>query len=134
MIYLTIWLSIMRLENKLDKLFMALASENRRKILHILSLRPQTTSQLSSRFSISMPAIHKNLGILSEAGLITEKKVGRVNFIALNPQQFSIAKNWINQYHTEWGNSSQTLDNYIQTYFMTNKVSAKKSGTRLVKR
>ena len=115
----------------LDNIFSALASENRRQMLHILSLRPQTTSQLASRFDISLPAIHKHLGILNSAGLILERKVGRTNFIALNPVKFSIVKRWINQYNTEWGNSQQSLENYINTYFLTNK-SSEKNRRKLV--
>ena len=97
----------------LDEVFQAMGNAKRRGILHTLSFQPATVSQLASEYDLSLPAIHKHVRVLESAGLIARKKVGRVNFVALNKATLRSLQSWINQYRTEWGNDQESLDNYI---------------------
>ncbi len=98
---------------ELDKIFMALSSTKRRGMLHTLAYRPATVSQLADEFDLSLPAMHKHIKSLEDADLILRKKAGRTNFIALNKKTLRAAQKWLIQYHTEWGNDEETLENYI---------------------
>ncbi len=97
----------------LDAVLDALANQKRRGIVHDLSIQPATVGQLARHHDLSLPAIHKHIRILENAKLIVRKKVGRTNFVALNPATLGIAQKWILQYHTGWGNTHATLENYI---------------------
>ncbi|MBN66321.1 MAG: ArsR family transcriptional regulator [Rickettsiales bacterium] len=60
-----------------EKVFQALSSGVRRKILAYLSGGPMTAGELSERFDISKPSLSKHLGILENAGLIKGDKQGQ---------------------------------------------------------
>src|SRR3569832_124527 len=61
----------------LDKIFEALASTPRRKILAYLSEAELSTSQLAERFAMSAPAISRHLSILENAGLVSSERQGQ---------------------------------------------------------
>jgi len=61
----------------MDKVFEALASAPRRKILAYLSEVDLTAGEIASRFDMSKPAISKHLQILENAGLVHGEKRGQ---------------------------------------------------------
>lgn len=61
----------------LEKVFEALASSVRRKILAYLSASSLTAGQIAERFDISKPSISKHLSILEGAGLVRSIKKGQ---------------------------------------------------------
>jgi DNA-binding transcriptional ArsR family regulator len=69
---------------QLDKIFEALASAPRRKILAYLSEAELTTSDLTERFSMSAPAISRHLSVLENAGLVTSERQGQRVLYRLN--------------------------------------------------
>ena len=98
---------------KLDVVLDALANQKRRGIIHDLSLTPATVKYLAGRHGLTLPAIHKHIRILEDAKLIVRKKVGRTNFVALNPKTLGLAQKWITQYQTGWGSAQASLENYV---------------------
>jgi|SRR5580698_187836 ArsR family transcriptional regulator len=67
----------------MDKVFEALASLARRKILAFLSAGELTAGEIASRFDMTKPAISKHLQILENAGLIRGEKRGQFIHYAL---------------------------------------------------
>jgi DNA-binding transcriptional ArsR family regulator len=67
----------------MDKIFEALASTPRRKILAYLSEASLTAGEIAARFEMSKPAISKHLSILENAGLIRGDKRGQFIHYAL---------------------------------------------------
>jgi len=61
----------------MEKVFQALASGVRRKILAYLSATSLTAGEIAARFDISKPSLSKHLGILENAGLIEGEKKGQ---------------------------------------------------------
>jgi ArsR family transcriptional regulator len=61
----------------LDKVFAALSSTVRRKILAYLSATELTAGEIAERFAISKPSISKHLSILENAGLIVGERRGQ---------------------------------------------------------
>jgi DNA-binding transcriptional ArsR family regulator len=61
----------------MEKIFEALASAARRKILAYLSEVDLTAGEIAARFSMSKPAISKHLQILENAGLVASEKRGQ---------------------------------------------------------
>jgi DNA-binding transcriptional ArsR family regulator len=113
---------------ELDTAFTALGHPKRRGMLHTLSFRPATVSQLAEEYDLSLPAIHRHIRVLEEARLIQRKKVGRVNFIALNRAGLRDAQEWMSQFRTEWGTDVETLENYAAYLTDNNKRSKRAEG------
>ena len=67
----------------MEKVFEALASLPRRKILAYLSATDLTAGEIAARFSMTKPAISKHLSILENAGLIRGDKRGQFIHYAL---------------------------------------------------
>ncbi|HLI67046.1 MAG TPA: metalloregulator ArsR/SmtB family transcription factor [Caulobacteraceae bacterium] len=61
----------------MEKVFQALASGPRRKILAYLSAADLTAGEIASRFAMTKPAISKHLQILENAGLVRGEKRGQ---------------------------------------------------------
>jgi DNA-binding transcriptional ArsR family regulator len=61
----------------LDKIFEALASVPRRKILAYLSEATLTAGQIADRFDMSKPSLSKHLSILENAGLVRSERKGQ---------------------------------------------------------
>jgi DNA-binding transcriptional ArsR family regulator len=62
---------------QIDKVFEALASTPRRKILAYLAETEMTAGDISTRFEMSKPALSKHLRILENAGLVESEKRGQ---------------------------------------------------------
>jgi len=81
----------------MDKVFQALSSGTRRKILAYLSGSDMTAGEIAGRFDISKPSVSNHLSILENAGLIEGNKKGQ--FI---------------HYHMVHDNLVNTVNNFVQ--------------------
>ena len=61
----------------MEKVFKALASEPRRRMLNHLAGGPMTVSEVGAHFDMAMPSISKHLAVLKDAGLVQEQKRGQ---------------------------------------------------------
>lgn len=100
----------------LDLVYAALAHGKRRAIITTLAFRPATVGQLAEEHGLSLPAIHKHIRILEAAQLLQRRKVGRTNFVAMKRRGFLTAQGWLKEFHAEWGNDQETLENYIRNF------------------
>jgi DNA-binding transcriptional ArsR family regulator len=82
--------------------------------MHALSLRPHSISQLASIQGLSLPAIHKHIRVLEEAGMVIRKKAGRTNFLALNRKPLRDLQEWVGGFNPYWGSEKETLENYAR--------------------
>lgn len=67
----------------MEKVFEALASTPRRKILAYLAEAELTAGEIAARFSMTKPSISKHLSILEGAGLIRGERRGQFIHYAL---------------------------------------------------
>ena len=61
----------------MQRVFEALSSTVRRKILAYLAHAELTAGEIAARFSLSKPAISQHLTVLENAGLVTSEKRGQ---------------------------------------------------------
>lgn len=61
----------------MDRVFEALASTARRRILAYLSEVDLTAGEIAERFEMSAPSISKHLSILENAGLVWRRREGQ---------------------------------------------------------
>jgi len=98
---------------QLDTALTALANEHRRAIIEALGLQPHSISRLAEMRGLSLPAIHKHITVLEEAGIVNRRKTGRTNYLALRRDGLQAAQEWLGQFHTYWGSDKETLENYV---------------------
>ncbi len=67
------------------RVFAALASAARRKILAYLSATSMTAGEISDRFKMSKSAVSQHLAVLEGAGLVTREKRGQFVHYTLAP-------------------------------------------------
>ena len=69
----------------MERVFQALASTPRRKILAYLAHAELSAGDIAARFEMSKPAVSQHLSVLENAGLITSEKRGQFVFYRLLP-------------------------------------------------
>ncbi|KPF72535.1 ArsR family transcriptional regulator [Bosea sp. AAP35] len=95
-------------DSRLDRTFSALSDPTRRALLARLQEQDGLSiSTLAQPFAMSLPAVMKHLDVLSDAGLITRVKTGRVVSCRLNADPMEEAMGWLARYQQFW---SQRLD------------------------
>jgi DNA-binding transcriptional ArsR family regulator len=99
----------------LDRVLEALANPHRRQIVYVLGLQPYAVSQLARMRGLSLPAIHKHIKVLENAGLVSRRKTGRTTYLTLNPRRLRLLQDWVGQFHTYWGSDEASFENY-QSY------------------
>ena len=77
----------------------AVASERRRRILHLVLGEEMSAGDLAAHFDVSWPAISQHLGVLKGAGLISERRDGRKRMYStdaerLGPLQAVLEQMW----------------------------------------
>ena len=102
------------MDGVLDRVLMALANPHRRDIVYLVGLQPRAVNQLASHRGLSLPAIHKHISILVDAGLVTRHKRGRTTYLTLNRRPLAHLQDWVGQFHTYWGADRATYDNYAR--------------------
>jgi len=97
----------------LDKVFEALSSTVRRKILAYLSATDLTAGDIAARFEISKPSVSKHLSILENAGLSRSQRHGQFIHYSL------VRDNLVN-----------TLNGYVQEVCPVSKPLKRESKAR----
>ena len=79
----------------LTRVFSALADPTRRAILAMLLEDDMAVTDVAEPFAMSLAAISKHLSVLSDAGLISREKRGRVIWCKLEPDAMRAASVWM---------------------------------------
>lgn len=79
-------------------IFQAIADPTRRNLLDRLRSGEQAVTQLAEPFNMSMPAISQHLQVLCEAGLVTQRRLGRQRLYRLNAEPLQAIFSWLAYY------------------------------------
>ena len=94
--------------------FQAIADPTRREVLKLLAEKELPISEITSHFSISRTAIAKHLQVLSEAELVSGRKVGREKIYRLHPEPLTELKQWLSFYEKFWENKLSILKHIVE--------------------
>lgn len=88
----------------MDKLFHALASAHRRKMLDILRDKPGcSVMDVCRYFDVSRIAVMKHLRVLEDANLVISRKEGRTRELYFNAAPIqAIHERWTTEYSALW--------------------------------
>jgi DNA-binding transcriptional ArsR family regulator len=79
----------------------AIAEPNRRRILQLVTAQELSAGEIASRFEITRPAVSQHLGVLREAGLVTERREGTRRLYSLRPEGFDDLKSFLEAFWSE---------------------------------
>ena len=86
----------------LDRVFFALSDPIRRSILARLDQGPRLVSELAAPFAISLQAVSRHIQVLARAGLVSQRRSGRISRCSLETGPIFAAAVWINRYSEYW--------------------------------
>jgi DNA-binding transcriptional ArsR family regulator len=97
-------------DRALDRTFAALSDPTRRAMVARLSAGESlSVSELAKPFPVSLPAIMKHLDVLSDAGVVTRTKTGRVVACEFKAAPMEEAMDWLNRYLRFWNEQLDRL-------------------------
>lgn len=86
------------MSHKLNQIFSALADPTRRNILMMLLEDDMAVTDIADPFDMSLAAISKHLIVLTNAGLISQERRGRVKWCKLDTEAMNAAFVWIQSF------------------------------------
>lgn len=105
------------MQDKITKLFKAIADPTRRDIFHALVIASSALSitQISNQFEMSRQGVTKHIKTLEDAGLISIESQGRERFCNANPKELQEVNKWLKFYNKFWDNKLESLDDYLNS-------------------
>jgi DNA-binding transcriptional ArsR family regulator len=100
---------VQRQASGLDAVFAALGHPARRSIIRQLAGGEASVSELAEPLEMSLNAIAKHISVLSSAGLIEDRKQGRVRRCQLVPGPLRVAQAWLGDYGQFWEQQFDSL-------------------------
>ena len=85
----------------MEEAIRAIAEPNRRRILQLVSGGELSAGEIASRFEITRPAVSQHLGVLREAGLVSERREGTRRLYSLRPEGFDDLKSFLEAFWSE---------------------------------
>jgi len=83
---------------QLDAAFAALSDPTRRAIVTRLLAGDCSVSDLAAPFDMSLPAVSKHLAVLIAAGVVSQRREGRVKWCRLNVDSLRPAALWMESF------------------------------------
>jgi DNA-binding transcriptional ArsR family regulator len=94
--------------------FQALADPSRRAIFERLARGEAAVKELTARFDISQPAVSQHLAALKGAGLVKERKEGRMVYYRVRAKGLKPLVDWISHYQAFWVERLDELSKLLQ--------------------
>lgn len=95
--------------------FQAIADPTRRSLLKLLADKEMPIAAISECFPITRTAVNKHLHVLSDAGLVSSKKVGRETRYKLQPEPLVEIKQWLTFFEEYWDEKLSALKMFVET-------------------
>jgi DNA-binding transcriptional ArsR family regulator len=76
----------------------AIADPIRRRVLELVRDREVPAGELADAFPISRPAVSRHLRVLREAGLVRERRDGRLRLYRADPAPLAALREWLEGY------------------------------------
>jgi DNA-binding transcriptional ArsR family regulator len=89
-------------EDRVGPVFAAIADPTRRAILERLADGDATVGELAEPFSMSLAAVSKHVQVLSRAGLVSQRREGRLRRCRLEPEPLRAADAFLSRYRPFW--------------------------------
>jgi len=100
-------------DDRLSRVFAALADPTRRDIVARLTGGDATVSQLGASYDVSLQAVSKHLKVLEEAGMVSRSREAQRRPVHLEAEVFDLMTKWIERYRQQAEERFQRLDSVL---------------------
>jgi DNA-binding transcriptional ArsR family regulator len=76
----------------------AIADPIRRRVLELVRDEELPAGRLAAEFAVSRPAVSRHLRVLREAGLVRERRAGRLRLYRADPAPLAELRTWLERY------------------------------------
>ena len=97
-------------DDRIDRVFHALATATRRDILRRTIDREQSVSTLAADYDMSFAAVQKHVAVLEAAELIVKRADGRERLVRADPAMIARARALLSRYEDLWRTRIDRLD------------------------
>jgi DNA-binding transcriptional ArsR family regulator len=97
-------------DDRLSRVFAALADPTRRDIVARLSVGDATVGQLAAPYNVSIQAVSKHLKVLEDAGLVSRSQDAQRRPRHLEAEVFDMMTVWIERYRRQAEERYRRLD------------------------
>jgi DNA-binding transcriptional ArsR family regulator len=95
--------------------YSAVADPTRRQLLRMLAEADELSlHEMTAAFEMGRTAVSKHLAVLKEAGLVTDRKVGRETRYRLNAAPLHEIQEWISFYDRFWSDRIGRLKTLLE--------------------
>ncbi len=101
------------MDDRLSRVFAALADPTRRDIVARLAVGDATVGQLAEPYEVSIQAVSKHLRVLEDAGLVTRTRDAQRRPCHLEAEVFDLMTKWIERYRQQAEERFQRLDEVL---------------------
>ena len=97
-------------DDRLSRVFAALADPTRRDIVARLSAGDATVGELAAPYDVSVQAVSKHLKVLEDAGLVSRTRDAQRRPVHLEAEVFDLMTKWIERYRAQAEERFRRLD------------------------
>jgi DNA-binding transcriptional ArsR family regulator len=101
---------------RVDRVFDALGDSGRRALVATVAVRGSATAtELAAELPVTRQAVAKQLGVLTDAGLLQPTRVGRETRYRVTPEPFDDAAAWLVEMGARWDERLAALGRSLST-------------------
>jgi DNA-binding transcriptional ArsR family regulator len=100
-------------DDRLSRVFSALADPTRRDIVARLTVADATVSQLGASYDVSLQAVSKHLKVLEDAGLVSRSRDAQRRPVHLEAEVFDLMTKWIERYRQQAEERYRRMDSVL---------------------
>jgi DNA-binding transcriptional ArsR family regulator len=97
-------------DDQLSRVFAALADPTRRDMVARLASGDATVGELAEPYDVSVQAVSRHIKVLSDAGLVSQRKDAQRRPCHLEADVFSLVTKWIDRYRQQAQQRYERLD------------------------
>ena len=95
-----------------DAVLRALADPHRREILRLVQNAELPAGQIAARFALTQQAVSQHIGVLKQAGLLTERRDGTRRLYSLRHEALEPVRDLLSEF---WPDALARLKNAVET-------------------
>jgi DNA-binding transcriptional ArsR family regulator len=96
-----------------ESVFEVIAEPNRRAILSLLVLSPQSVGEIEHQLRMSQPTVSKHLRVLREAGFVESTVDAQRRLYRLKPEPLQEVDMWLTQFRRFWSAHVDALERHL---------------------
>jgi DNA-binding transcriptional ArsR family regulator len=96
-------------DEELDRLFHALADATRRDVILQVMGQEQSISTLAGRYAMSFAAVQKHVAVLERAALVSKRRSGREQIVAVEIDAIRRADRLLRDYEDLWRHRAEGI-------------------------